>query len=169
MTAVPKHSPDLEGVTVRAATTADVPMLGKLGAVLVRTHNQLDPVRFIEPTSHTEEGYGSFLETQIDRAHVILLVAERDKKVVGYSYAGMEGHDWMSLRGPAGVVHDLVVESAQRGKGVGRMLLDATLNALRELGAEQVVLHTAEGNEAAQHLFASAGFRRTMIEMTLEV
>jgi hypothetical protein len=32
-----------------------------------------------------------------------------------------------------------------------------------------VVLSTAEGNTAAQHLFASAGFRRTMIEMTREL
>jgi RimJ/RimL family protein N-acetyltransferase len=28
---------------------------------------------------------------------------------------------------------------------------------------------TAERNEAAQHLFARAGFRRTMIEMTREL
>ena len=33
-------------------------------------------------------------------------------------------------------------------------------------GAPRVVLSTAEGNKAAQRLFARAGFRRTMIEMT---
>jgi hypothetical protein len=32
-----------------------------------------------------------------------------------------------------------------------------------------VVLSTAEQNEAAQRLFASTGFRRTMIEMTREL
>jgi RimJ/RimL family protein N-acetyltransferase len=32
-----------------------------------------------------------------------------------------------------------------------------------------VVLSTAERNEAAQRLFASMGFRRTMIEMTREL
>jgi len=31
------------------------------------------------------------------------------------------------------------------------------------------VLSTAERNEAAQRLFASAGFRRTMVEMTREL
>jgi ribosomal protein S18 acetylase RimI-like enzyme len=33
----------------------------------------------------------------------------------------------------------------------------------------RVVLLTAEGNEAAQGLFVSRGFRRTMIEMTREL
>jgi len=37
---------------------------------------------------------------------------------------------------------------------------------VRSRGLSQIVLATAERNEAAQRFFASAGFRRTMIEMT---
>ena len=48
------------------------------------------------------------------------------------------------------------------------MLLRATLETLADRGAPQVVLWTAARNEAAQRLFAAAGFRRTMIEMTRE-
>ncbi len=89
--------------------------------------------------------------------------------MVGYTYAGVEGIDYMSLRGPAGVLYDIVVDPAHRGQGVGRMLLDATLEALKAKGAPRVVLSTAERNETAQRLFARAGFRRTMIEMTREL
>ena len=89
--------------------------------------------------------------------------------MLGYTYAGVEGYDYMSLRGPAGVLYDIVVDPAHRGRGVGRMLLDATLAALAARGAPRVVLSTAERNEAAQHLFAGAGFRRTMVEMTREL
>jgi len=39
---------------------------------------------------------------------------------------------------------------------------------LEARGAPRVVLSTAAGNEAAQRLFAGAGFRRTMVEMTRE-
>jgi ribosomal protein S18 acetylase RimI-like enzyme len=52
---------------------------------------------------------------------------------------------------------------------VGGKLLEATVAALREKGAPRVVLSTAQQNEAAQHLFEHAGFRRTMIEMTREI
>ena len=95
-----------------------------------------------------------------------ILAAERKGDVLGYSYSELEGPDYMSLRGPAGVVHDIVVDPAERRNGVGRKLLEATLEALAARGAPQVVLWTAALNEAAQRLFASAGFRPTMVEMT---
>ena len=89
--------------------------------------------------------------------------------MVGYTYAGVEGNDYMALRGPAGVVYDIVVDPAYRQQGIGRMLLDATLDALKARGAPRVILSTADKNEAAQHLFDRAGFRRTMVEMTREL
>ena len=75
----------------------------------------------------------------------------------------------MSLRGPAGVLHDVVVDPEHRRRGVGRLLLDAVLAYLRSRGAPRVVLSTAVQNEPAQRLFAKLGFRRTMIEMTREL
>jgi ribosomal protein S18 acetylase RimI-like enzyme len=156
-------------VNLRPATPADVPAIGRLGALLVRTHHDFDPKRFIAATSRTEQGYGSFLGTQLDEPNVIVLVAEREGEVLGYTYAGVEGNDYMALRGPAGVVYDIVVDPAYRRQGVGRMLLDAALEALEARGAPRAVLSTAEQNTPAQHLFESAGFRRTMIEMTREV
>jgi ribosomal protein S18 acetylase RimI-like enzyme len=158
----------LPDVLIRPAVPADAEALGRLGALLVRTHYDFDPRRFLPATPRTEHSYGSFLETQLDEPSIVLLVAERDGEVVGYTYAGIEGYDYMSLRGPAGVLHDIVVDPAHRGEGVGRLLLDATLAALEAKGAPRVVLSTAERNEPAQRLFARAGFRRTMIEMTRE-
>jgi len=176
---------------IRPATPADLPTIGRLGALLVRTHHDFDPKRFIAATPQTEHGYASFLGGQLDDPDVIVLVAEHDLavvpspshvipsaaknlqspigEVIGYSYAGVEGYDYMSLRGPAGALYDIVVDPIHRGRGVGRMLLDATLATLKARGAPRVVLSTAEQNEAAKRLFARAGFRRTMIEMTREL
>ena len=159
----------MDAVGIRRAAPADIPAIGRLGALLVRTHHDLDPQRFIAATSRTAQGYGSFLGTQLDEPNIIVLVATRDGEVIGYTYAGVEGTDYMSLRGPAGVVYDIVVDPTHRRQGVGRMLLDATLEALKSRGAPRVVLSTAERNTAAQRLFDRAGFRRTMIEMTREL
>jgi ribosomal protein S18 acetylase RimI-like enzyme len=156
-------------VTIRPATTADVRTLGRLGAVLVRTHHDFDAARFIAATPQTEHGYGSYLGSQLGNPDIVVLVAEDGGEVLGYTFAGVEGYDYMSLRGPAGVLHDIVVDPAHRGRGVGRALLDATLAELKARGAPRVVLSTAERNEPAQRLFARAGFRRTMIEMTREL
>jgi ribosomal protein S18 acetylase RimI-like enzyme len=154
---------------IRSATRDDLPALGRLGALLVRTHHDLDPHRFIPPGPGTEQGYGSWLVSQLGRPDVVVLVAERDGQVIGYAYAGLEGMDYMALRGPAGALYDIVVDPARRRSGVGRALLEAAVTALQGLGAPQVVLSTAEGNAAAQQLFRSAGFRPTMREMTREL
>jgi ribosomal protein S18 acetylase RimI-like enzyme len=142
--------------------------LGRLGALLVAVHHDLDPERFISATPDTARAYGDFLAGQLRRPEVVVLVAEEGGAVLGYTYAGLEGTDYMALRGPAGVVYDLVVEPTRRRQGIGRLLLDAALAALVARGAPRVVLSTAERNPAAQRLFASTGFRRTMIEMTWE-
>ena len=155
--------------TIRPVAPTDLPAIGRLGALLVRLHHDFDPKRFLPATPRTEHAYASFLGTQLEEPNVVVLVAERDGEVLGYTYAGVEGYDYMALRGPAGVLYDIVVDPAHRGHGIGRMLLDATLAALAARGAPRVVLSTAERNEPAQRLFARAGFRRTMIEMTREL
>ena len=156
-------------IKIRRATADDAPALGRLGALLVRTHHDFDPKRFIAATAQTERGYGSFLGSQVGNDKVVILVAEQDGAVIGYTYAGIEGMDYMALRGPAGALYDIVVDPSQRGRGVGRQLLDATIAELQARGAPRVVLSTAEQNDTAQRLFAGAGFRRTMIEMTREL
>ncbi|HEY4302954.1 MAG TPA: GNAT family N-acetyltransferase [Gemmatimonadaceae bacterium] len=156
-------------VVIRRAIAADVETIGHLAALLVRTHYEFDPRRFIPETPQTARSYGGFLKRQLDEPNIIVLVAERGGEVVGYTYAGIEDYDYMALRGPAGALYDIVVDPAHRKHGVGRLLLDATLAALNERHAPRVVLSTAEQNVAAQKLFAGAGFRRTMIEMTREL
>ena len=155
--------------SIRPATLKDVRAIGRLGALLVREHHDFDPQRFIAATPQTEKGYGSFLGTQLEEPTIVILVAEREGEVIGYTYSGIEGTDYMSLRGPAGVMYDIVVDPDHRKQGVGRLLVDATLEALKKKGAPRVVLSTAERNAAAQRLFDRAGFRRTMIEMTREL
>lgn len=155
--------------TIRPAGSADLPAIGRLGALLVEEHHDFDPQRFIAATPRTPQGYASFLGSQLAQPSAIVLVAEEAGELLGYTFATVEGYDYMSLRGPAGVLQDIVVDPARRGRGVGRALLDATLKALASHGVPRVVLSTAARNVAAQRLFTRSGFRPTMIEMTREV
>lgn len=156
-------------VVVRRATSTDLPTLGRLGALLVQEHHDFDARRFLAPQSRTPADYASFLGSQLDDPESVILVAESDDAVIGYAYAAIEGYDYMSLRGPAGVLHDLIVDPHHRGQGVGRLLLGAALSHLKSRDVPRVVLSTAERNHAAQRLFQRTGFRRTMVEMTCEV
>ncbi len=156
-------------VVIRRATIADLPALGRLGAMLLRSHYDFDPQRFIAPGDNAEEGYAWFLGTQLRKKDVAIFVAERGGEVLGYVYAGIEPHSWKELREEAGFIHDIVVDERGRRTGMATALIARAVEWLRERGMPRVMLWTADRNEVAQRLFAALGFRRTMIEMTREV
>jgi ribosomal protein S18 acetylase RimI-like enzyme len=154
---------------VRPATRDDLPVLGRLGAHLMRVHYDFDRLRFLEPGDDSELGYAGFLGAQVQDPESVVLVADVDARVVGYVYAAIEPLSWKELRDECGYIHDLVVDPDQRGHGAGTALLEAACEWLRARGMPRVVLGTAEKNVGAQRLFERSGFRRTMIEMTREL
>lgn len=154
-------------ISVRRATANDQEPLGRFGAALVRQHYAADPGRFIR-IEHAEQGYGRFLVSQLSKPTSLVAVAERDRAVVGYVYADIEPTNWMELRGPCGVVQDVYVDEAARNLGAGRALMRAAIDWIRAQDRSLVVLRTKTGNQHAQRLFASLGFRPTMLEMTLD-
>jgi ribosomal protein S18 acetylase RimI-like enzyme len=155
--------------TVRRATRDDLRQIGRLGALLVEAHHTFDSRRFLAATSRTKDAYAAYLGTQLDAPSAAVFVAEENGEVIGYAYVAAESYDYMALRGPAGVLHDIIVDPERRRGGVGRQLLEAALGFVLERGLNQIVLGTAERNEAAQRFFASVGFRPTMIEMTRDL
>ncbi|WP_051320965.1 GNAT family N-acetyltransferase [Rhizobium mesoamericanum] len=155
-------------IVFRPAVAADTMILGRFGSLLVSFHHELDPDRFLAATERTEASYAGWLEKQLARQDVVMLVAEVDGAVSGYAYGTVEGPDYMALRGPAGVIHDLYVDQEHRRLGIGRSLLELMVGELEKTSAPRVMLSTAARNEAARRLFAAAGFRETMVEMARE-
>ncbi len=154
---------------IRDATQDDLPVLGRLGARLVRTHHGFDSHRFMAPGDDIEAGYAWFLGTQLKAPGAKVMVATSGEgAVVGYVYAGVEPQSWKELRNEAGFIHDVVVEEGFDRQGVGAQLVAAASAWLEAQGVPRVMLWTAENNRSAQQLFLRLGFRRTMIEMTRE-
>jgi len=56
------------------------------------------------------------------------------------------------------LLEDLFVRPEARGAGLGRALVDATLDLARERGCRRVELDVNEANEAALALYGGAGF-----------
>src|ERR1700722_5438291 len=109
-------------VVIRRATTADLPALGSLGALLLRTHHAFDPERFMAPPADPEGGYAWFLGTQLEESDVAVFVAERAGRIIAYVYAGLEPQSWKELREEAGFIHDVVVAAEGRRLGVASAL-----------------------------------------------
>jgi ribosomal protein S18 acetylase RimI-like enzyme len=60
--------------------------------------------------------------------------------------------------GPEAHLQELYVVPARRGEGIGRALMEATIEAAREAGATGIDLGTGETDTAARALYESLGF-----------
>jgi len=89
----------------------------------------------------------------------LLLGARIDGRLVGY--ACLYWH-FSSLEACESVLmNDLYVEETARGQGVGRALIEASVEIARERGVPFVEWSTAPDNHTAQRLYDSTGAERS--------
>lgn len=61
-------------------------------------------------------------------------------------------------------IHDLVVLSTHRGRGIGRRLIEAVAEKGRLLDCCKLTLEVLENNQRARRLYDSAGFAQAMYQ-----
>jgi ribosomal protein S18 acetylase RimI-like enzyme len=156
-------------IVIREMTRADLGPVGTLAGDLVRLHHHFDARRFFL-TEGVEEGYRWYFGKALDEKSrkTVLVVAQVDGAVAGYVYGSLEPRDWAKLLDAHGAIHDVFVSEAHRRKGIAKQLMLEAIKRLRAVGAPRVVLSSATPNTSAQALFASLGFRSTMVEMTYD-
>jgi len=89
----------------------------------------------------------------------LLLGARSEGRLVGY--ACLYWH-FSSLEACESVLmNDLYVDESARGQGVGRVLIEASVEVARERDVPFVEWSTAPDNETAQRLYDSTGAERT--------
>jgi GNAT superfamily N-acetyltransferase len=86
----------------------------------------------------------------------LILLAYLEERAVGIATC-FRGFSTFSAR-PLVNIHDLAVLPEHRGRGVGRLLLQAVEGKARELGCCKVTLEVQENNLRARRVYATAGF-----------
>jgi ribosomal protein S18 acetylase RimI-like enzyme len=94
-------------------------------------------------------------------AGMLLLVAQagEDENV---------GHVWIALDRPrpgAAWIYDIEVSPGHRGRGYGRLLLQAAEEQAGQRGATAIGLHVLGTNAVARKLYESAGYQATSLVM----
>ena len=93
-------------------------------------------------------------------AEVSFIVAERAGRIVGCGAVRRMPGDADSGQQPYGEIKRMMVEPAQRGRGVGVQLLRALELALREHRVERVLLETGALQHEAVRLYERCGYQR---------
>lgn len=160
------------GVTIRAATVADVESVLPMVARVVALHEEWDAARY-RALGDVVERYRLWLPERARDARSVFLVASAaggaGERVVGFLVAGVEGNIPIYEVVEFGFIHDMWVEPEWRCRGVAGALVREAVARFGGMGVKQVRLETAAGNEGARRVFAEAGFRVTAVEMAVEV
>ena len=85
-----------------------------------------------------------------------MLVAEDDGEIVGYVAVGRATR--LESNQHVADIRGLAVAPDHQGRGLGRALVQAALDAARERGARKVTLRLLAPNTAARALYESCGF-----------
>jgi ribosomal protein S18 acetylase RimI-like enzyme len=116
----------------------------------------MPPVRSLEASwEHRRSQYLDWLSG--DR-HT-LLVAERDRELIGYAMVSVnEGAATWDVGNPTAEIETLSVLESERGGGVGRALAEAAVETAREAGARAVSVGVAHTNADAIRFYQREGF-----------
>lgn len=66
---------------------------------------------------------------------------------------------YSELQTDTALLHSIVVDANQRGKGLGRILLTKLEKVITEQGLSWAALQVLEDNKAARHLYTSCGYQ----------
>lgn len=89
--------------------------------------------------------------------HSRILIGEVDGKVEGY--LSVWRRTSLSHIGPAALIDDLIVTAQERGKGVGKALIEEAIRYAREWGCVEIEVSSTPENETAQRLYRELGFQ----------
>jgi len=84
------------------------------------------------------------------------LVARDGETVVGF--INFTTRNTLYQAAPSGLIDELIVTKAYRGKGIGKQLVSATLKMCRQLGCCEVEVSTLKSNNKARDFYRSCGF-----------
>ncbi|MGD8681621.1 MAG: GNAT family N-acetyltransferase, partial [Lysobacterales bacterium] len=140
--------PKADGLRVREATEADVPLIHAMLLELAKATKSVDDI-LSTPEDLAREGFGT--SPAFDA-----LIAEMSGQPVGLALYFQEFSSWRGRRGI--YLQDLFVSPEQRGEGIGRILIQELAVRAVEEGATYLRLAVDSNNGGAAAFYRKLGF-----------
>lgn len=136
----------MNNVTIRRATTSDLPQVANL----------FDAYRVFYGKTSDVKSASIFISERMQNEESVIFVADDAGTLVGFTqlYPLFSSVRMKKLW----LLNDLFVDPKSRGKGVSVQLLDAAKQLCRDSGACGMYLETAKSNDIGNALYPRAGF-----------
>ncbi|GAB3064668.1 GNAT family N-acetyltransferase [Micromonospora schwarzwaldensis] len=145
-------------VSLRLATEADLMAVGALHqrSRVAAYSSFLPPDALVDPTP---EALGRYWVERLtwEGADHRMTVAERDGRLVGFSYLGPDDEGDPTT----GLLSAIHLDPDERGRGTGRALMVDALDALRARGWSRAALWVLADNASARRFYERGGWHAT--------
>jgi GNAT superfamily N-acetyltransferase len=145
----------MQSLTVRAATTTDVPRLAQLWYEKTVLQQQADPRIRIAPDGQAR--WTAAAEAWVGDPLMALFVAGAGDEVVGYIVARVESPSPGLLPDRIGTVSDVAIDAHRYHAGVGRSLVAAVRGWLLEQGVHQLSIKISRRHAVEQAFWRALG------------
>ena len=151
---------------IRPARASDIPAIVDLWMELMDFHAERDP--WFRRSADGHIGFAEHLANCMDDARYVLLVAELDGQIVGYSLAEITQRPAAFAEREHGFITDIAVTAKCRRLGIGTRLAEETIRCLQERGMRKIVLSYASANEVSRAFWRKMGFQPYMERLRLD-
>ena len=140
---------------IRPARIGDLAAIIGLWRELQNITAAFDPR--LKLNSDAADWFVNYLEEQLDNTSAAVVVAEKDERVVGYTFGQVMRRPTL-LSGDCGYIADICVQSDARGQGIGRSLHGWLKAWFVAQGITAVELQVVRANPASQAFWRKMGY-----------
>mgnify|MGYP001194676383 FL=1 len=123
-------------------------------------NNDVDQVINLLVSSFSPRYNNTFFSNNLTDSRCITLVAEIDSLIVGVASL----YVIQKLTRKVGLIEDVAVDSNQRGRGIGRKLIEGLIEQSNKKGCDKTILSSSEKNVP---FYEKIGFNVNEIQMVL--
>lgn len=145
-------------VIIRSYRSTDLSAALRCVVELQEFERTLDPR--LRPGEEMADAYWAQVLSRCESADGRVFVAEEEARVIGL-VAVLAAEPFTELDEPPGtygLVTDLIVSAAYRGRGIGRVLLTHAEAFARAAGAKELRIGVLAANRTARRVYADCGF-----------
>jgi GNAT superfamily N-acetyltransferase len=151
-------------ITIRPATTADLPTLLRFEQGVISAERPMDPTIQDGPIHYYD------LNKMISSPHIHLVVAQTaDGTLIGSGYARIDPSRHYLIHKHHAYCGFMYVDPAHRGKGVNQLIIDALKTWAKTKGLTELRLDVYTSNETAIRAYEKAGFTPYLINMRMGI
>lgn len=151
---------------IRSAVQSDVKSIIELWKEMFDLHKERDS--HFTRSSDGHENYEKLINESLISDDFHILVAESNKKIIGYCLANVAKYPPAFELKEYGAIFDLSVTRDYRRKGLGEKLLQEAYNWFSKKGIKRIEARVATSNEISQGFWRKMGFASYMDILFLE-